>query len=121
MENDVYSFGLILLGLISKHVHEHIPFFSTYNRQTICEWAIEEFKRSNSNYSSNSLAHKTFMEEVGFCGDFATKITEVAMRCLHDFHQRPSMKFFVRLLENYDCITSSGLDYVDGIASDIFL
>ncbi|XP_060970820.1 cysteine-rich receptor-like protein kinase 24 isoform X5 [Cannabis sativa] len=84
--SDVFSFGVILLGLISTRVlglerPKLIP------DNVIHIWAKNEYK------PNCSLVHKSLTEDWGYHGEDGSTITEVGMRCIEFFPtNRPAMK-----------------------------
>ncbi|PON54983.1 Tyrosine-protein kinase [Trema orientale] len=93
---DVFSFGVILLGLISKRVldlekldrPEEIP------NNLVQFWAKNEYR------PNCSLVHKSLREDWGYNPQDGGAITEMGMRCIEFFPMnRPTMKDVVKCLE----------------------
>ncbi|KAE8038684.1 hypothetical protein FH972_011165 [Carpinus fangiana] len=94
---EVFSFGIILLGLISKGIAD---LEEQENPDLILDhllhsWAKMEYK------PHCSLAHKTLQEDWGYLAEDGTAITELGMHCIEFFPvNRPSMEDVVERLES---------------------
>ncbi|XP_065848710.1 uncharacterized protein [Euphorbia lathyris] len=96
---DVFSYGVLLLSLISKRIHKddgdctNVPF--------VYEWAKNEHKQQNSagwfgNFKS-SLVHRSLELGPDFNFSDAIGITNLAMLCVeYDPQKRPTMKRVVK-------------------------
>nr|XP_015895575.1 probable serine/threonine-protein kinase PBL11 isoform X1 [Ziziphus jujuba var. spinosa] len=91
--HDVFSYGNILLGLISKQVTD---IYDDFMMDFIAhEWARKEYK------PKCSLVHPSLVKDSGFHADDGIAITELGMRCIDlDMESRPSMKDIVKSLED---------------------
>lgn len=100
-ECDVFSYGVVLLNLISKRI------ITEEDRENetpyVYEWADEEYEThlTSAGSSEFSLAHPSLEADVGFESTDAHKVTELAMQCVQpERYSRPTMKQVVkRLLE----------------------
>lgn len=102
MEGDVFSFGSVLLELISKQT------FSTTGADTISQWA----EQNRSNQGNCSLADSSFVGDIGFSAYSAASITEMAMQCVKSKPRlRPSMKEVVKFLGACKSLTNDGDDF----------
>ncbi|KAM1745108.1 hypothetical protein ACFX11_011907 [Malus domestica] len=93
---DVYSFGVILLGLIAKRGFElesvEEPQLGLDN--LVQYWAKKEYK------PNCSLVHGGLQEDWSYVVEDGTAITELGMRCVEFFPtNRPTMKNVVESLE----------------------
>ncbi|XP_060669162.1 probable serine/threonine-protein kinase PBL11 [Ziziphus jujuba] len=91
--HDVFSYGNILLGLISKQVTN---IYDDFMMDFIAhEWARKEYK------PKCSLVHPSLVKDSGFHADDGIAITELGMRCIDlEMDCRPSMKDTVKSLED---------------------
>ncbi|BFG16090.1 hypothetical protein CerSpe_023640 [Prunus speciosa] len=93
---DVFSFGVILLGLIAKRGFEpecvekpHLGLDCL-----VQFWAKKEYK------PNGSLVHRSLQEDWGYVDEDGLAITELGMRCVEFFpRNRPTIKKAVELLE----------------------
>ncbi|XP_050208454.1 uncharacterized protein LOC126657740 isoform X2 [Mercurialis annua] len=97
---DVFSFGVLILSLISKRVCKDIR-----DSSPVYEWAREEYKSKSSSInfgkSQSSLVHQSLESGPEFYFSDAITITKLAMRCVqHDPQKRPKMKKVVGCLRN---------------------
>ncbi|XP_073157595.1 probable serine/threonine-protein kinase PBL7 [Henckelia pumila] len=84
-KQDVFSYGVILLGLITKRIHTeedqqaHLPF--------VHEWARREHEASQSDSDMKafrrSLVHESLTNDPDFDSDDGVEITAMAMKCMH--------------------------------------
>lgn len=94
---EVFSFGIILLGLISKGISD---LEEQENPDLILDhmlhsWAKMEYK------PHCSLAHKTLQEDWGYLAEDGTAITELGMHCIEFVPlNRPSMEDVLERLES---------------------
>ncbi|GMN49258.1 hypothetical protein TIFTF001_018414 [Ficus carica] len=95
--SDVFSFGVILLGLISRRVLD----LEKVNRP---EFVIDSLVHcwARNEYRPNcSLAHKSLVEDWGYNSEDGTTITEIGIRCTEFFPKnRPTMKGVVERLKS---------------------
>ncbi|KAF5446211.1 hypothetical protein F2P56_031853 [Juglans regia] len=94
---EVYSFGVILLGLIAKRISEwdkqEQPDRVLENLLHV--WAKMEYK------PQSSLVHKSLQEDWGYHAADGIAITELGMHCIEFFPlNRPTMEDVVKRLEN---------------------
>ncbi|XP_060669277.1 receptor protein kinase-like protein At4g34220 [Ziziphus jujuba] len=91
--HDVFSYGNILLGLISKQVTD---IYDDFMMDFIAhEWARKEYK------PKCSLVHPSLVKDSGCHADDGIAITELGMRCIDlEMECRPSMKDIVKSLED---------------------
>lgn len=92
----MYSFGVILLGLIAKRGFEpesvEKPHLGLDN--LVQYWAKKEYK------PNCSLVHSSLQEDWSYVVEDGTAITELGMRCVEFFPtNRPTMKNVVESLE----------------------
>jgi hypothetical protein len=98
MSCEVFSFGIILLGLIAKGIsdlekQENDP--DLILDHLLHSWAKNEYK------PHCSLVHKTLQEDWGYLAEDGTAITELGMQCIEFFPvNRPSMEDVVDRLES---------------------
>ncbi|WCJ42477.1 Receptor-like protein kinase [Euphorbia peplus] len=97
---DVYSYGVVLLSLLSKRTYKHdddYPAVSLAN-----ELAKNELRQCNSvacfgKKFKSSLLHESLERESDLHSSDAFKITKLALRCMiYDPQKRPSMSEVVR-------------------------
>ncbi|KAJ4837417.1 hypothetical protein Tsubulata_022498 [Turnera subulata] len=90
---DVFSYGVLLLQLVSKVVD--LEEVGNINKQTIFDWAWREFKsqKSRSSKLNFSLIHPSLESDPLFNCDDGIKFTKLALQCVHnDPRKRPSME-----------------------------
>ncbi|XP_050119694.1 probable serine/threonine-protein kinase PBL15 isoform X2 [Malus sylvestris] len=93
---DVYSFGVILLGLIAKRGFglESVEEPQLGLDNLVQYWAKKEYK------PNCSLVHRGLQEDWSYVVEDGTAITELGMRCVEFFPtNRPTMKNVVESLE----------------------
>ncbi|KAM7528752.1 hypothetical protein LguiB_032162 [Lonicera macranthoides] len=93
--SDVFSFGLILLGLIAKRVDLKED-LEKRKYQRLNKWATEVYKHGCS------LVHPNLREDKDFEESDGIKLTELAMCCIQveKAEERPAMTQVVKSLEN---------------------
>ncbi|EXB40298.1 Serine/threonine-protein kinase BIK1 [Morus notabilis] len=94
---DVFSFGVVLLGLISKRVFDaeklDKPGYILDN--LVHCWAKKEYR------PNCSLVHKSLIEDWGYNPEDGATITEIGIRCTEFFpRNRPTMKGVVEHLQS---------------------
>lgn len=106
-KSDVYAFGIILLGLISKRVYDPEKSPDVTCNPLLNKWAESEYKPNKSilgfRKSKNkcSLVHHNFEEDQAYYSIDGPKITDLAMQCVDFWHMdRPTMKQVVDCLLN---------------------
>ena len=101
--DDIFAYGIILLGLISKRVYERD---SDKREETndlgIYGWAEKEYRPrhldSVFHQPKISLVHRALKAHPTFDFDDGLKVTSIAMRCVGPGCQRPRMKGVVNCL-----------------------
>ncbi|KAJ4830202.1 hypothetical protein Tsubulata_050948 [Turnera subulata] len=90
---DVFSFGVVLLGLITNKVYTEEDF--TSGKPSVHEWAWGEYRQQQSDSGKHniSLVHANIESELLFNSRDGIKLTNLAMRCVeYDPLKRPTMK-----------------------------
>ncbi|KAJ4837419.1 hypothetical protein Tsubulata_022502 [Turnera subulata] len=90
---DVFSYGVLLLQLVSKVVDPKEV--GTCDKQTIFDWAWGEYEsqKFGSNINNFSLVHPNLESNPLFDCIDGVKVTKLALRCVHnDPQKRPSME-----------------------------
>lgn len=93
----MFSFGVILLGLISKRVLdlEKLDRPESILDSMVQFWAKKEYR------PNCSLVHKSLKEDWGYHTQDGSAITEMGMRCIEIFPmKRPTMKDVVENLKS---------------------
>uniref|UniRef100_A0A5B7AGM8 Protein kinase domain-containing protein n=1 Tax=Davidia involucrata TaxID=16924 RepID=A0A5B7AGM8_DAVIN len=100
-KNDVFAFGIVLLGLIAKRV------FTEEDRKAraprVHQWAQNVYESSESDtgikLSKRSLVHGSLEAEPGFFSTDGANITRLAMQCVEYYPEyRPTMEKVVKHL-----------------------
>ena len=95
-ETEVFSYGVVLLGLIAKRVLGETKLERSKPDAFADIWAWEEYKK----HKSKSLVHKSLVMDPFFDARDGVKITKLAMRCVEYFpEKRPTMKEVVCCLQ----------------------
>ncbi|OMO91739.1 hypothetical protein CCACVL1_07038 [Corchorus capsularis] len=85
-EMDVFSFGVILIGLIAKKVfivEDHSALIGLDLHSLVDWWAIKEYERRKSVSGENaSLVHQTLEADGDFEYADGVEVTKLAMECL---------------------------------------
>lgn len=92
----MFSFGVILLGLIAKRGFEPVCVENPHLGLDclVQYWAKKEYK------PNGSLVHRSLQEDWGYVDEDGLAITELGMRCVEFFpRNRPTIKKAVELLE----------------------
>ncbi|KAH9616397.1 hypothetical protein KSS87_019625 [Heliosperma pusillum] len=130
-DSDVYRFGLVLLGLISKRVHR-CPNgrYHTSECRTMSQWAMmqeqDRYISSSLCKSQIPLVHTNLMDDSSYDIADGLKITRLAMRCLGTTESMPSMYAIVKYLcklrvvrENWDVLNCDNVigEYLNVLAT----
>ncbi|KAK7840526.1 serine/threonine-protein kinase bik1 [Quercus suber] len=100
--SEVFSFGVILLGLIAKRTCELEKPDIVLDR-LLHVWAKKEYK------PQCSLVHKSLQEDWGYHAEDGIAITELGMCCIEFFpRNRPTMKDVVERLESLHILQRLG-------------
>ncbi|KAM7466154.1 hypothetical protein LguiB_013716 [Lonicera macranthoides] len=93
--SDVFSYGVILLGLIAKRVDLKED-LEKRKHQKLYQWATKVYEHECS------LVHPNLREDKGFEESDGIALTELAMRCIQvkNVEERPTMSQVVKSLEN---------------------
>ncbi|KAM7462137.1 hypothetical protein LguiA_030258 [Lonicera macranthoides] len=93
--SNVFSYGLILLGLIAKRVDLKED-LATLNYETLDEWAYKVYE------PQCLLVHTDLRDDKDFDKSDGIALTELAMRCIQEDNakERPTMSQVVKSLEN---------------------
>lgn len=91
----MFSYGLLLLGLIAKRVDLKEDLV-TLNYETLDEWAYKVDE------PQCSLVHTELRDDKDFDKSDGIALTELAMRCIQEDNakERPTMSQVVKSLEN---------------------
>ncbi|KAK2969315.1 hypothetical protein RJ640_030856 [Escallonia rubra] len=90
---DVFSYGVILLGLIAKRVHVKKKWVTEWGK-LVDDWAWKQYK------PGCSLVHGSLEDDLSYRVDDGLVITELAMRCVEELPgKRPTMESVVKSLE----------------------
>ncbi|KAJ4839660.1 hypothetical protein Tsubulata_026455 [Turnera subulata] len=106
---DVFSFGVVLLGLITNKVYAEEDF--TSGKPSVHEWAWGEYRQQQSDHGKQnfSLVHANIESELLFCSRDGIKLTNLAMRCVeYDPLKRPTMKQVVSYLLKLQIVQDHG-------------
>ncbi|KAJ4825249.1 hypothetical protein Tsubulata_043748, partial [Turnera subulata] len=106
---DVFSFGVVLLGLITNKVYTEEDF--TSGKPSVHEWAWGEYRQQQSHSSKHniSLVHANIESELLFYPRDGTKLTNLAMQCVeYDPLKRPTMKQVVSYLLKLEIVQGHG-------------
>ncbi|KAJ4847892.1 hypothetical protein Tsubulata_011623 [Turnera subulata] len=106
---DVFSFGVVLLGLITNNVYTEEDF--TSGKPSVHEWAWGEYRQQQSHSSKHniSLVHSNIESEPLFYSRDGIKLTNLAMRCVeYDPLKRPTMKQVVSYLLKLQIVQGHG-------------
>lgn len=88
--HDVYSYGVLLLGLVAKMAVTWTGEKSTF----VDDWASEKYN------PGCSLVHESLVEDPGFYESDGRSITELGMSCIEfELDKRPSMINVIKSLE----------------------
>nr|POF21956.1 putative receptor-like protein kinase [Quercus suber] len=84
--HDVFSFGVVLMGLIAKRIVDEKDTWKTF----VYLWGWKQYR------PNRSLVHESLVEDPGYYASDGIMITELAMRCIQmELDKRPSMKDIV--------------------------
>ncbi|XP_031378688.1 uncharacterized protein LOC116194106 isoform X2 [Punica granatum] len=110
-KSDVFAYGVILLGLITKRV------YSEHDRLTrspfIYDWAWAQHDAWNSDIwgflsSKFSLVHQSLQVDPLFKRGDGVKLTKLAMQCVNfDPHKRPTMRRVVSSLKKMHIVENN--------------
>ncbi|KAJ4847875.1 hypothetical protein Tsubulata_011599 [Turnera subulata] len=106
---DIFSFGVVLLGLITNNVYTEEDF--TSGKPSVHEWAWGEYRQqqSHSRKQNISLVHANIESEPLFYARDGIKLTNLAMRCVeYDPLKRPTMKQVVSYLLKLQIVQGHG-------------
>lgn len=118
-KGDVFAFGVVLLGLITKKVIYDPENIKSFDKTCLHKWAHEKYRGKNKSVmqrfgksimrhigkSKRSLVDHDFEEEEGFYSRDGSKITKLAMRCVNYCRlKRPTMEEVVDCLLDLDVI-----------------
>ncbi|XP_058225709.1 L-type lectin-domain containing receptor kinase VIII.2-like isoform X2 [Rhododendron vialii] len=131
-KTDVFAYGAVLLGLITKTVYDGEEHFRLGLEHLICFWAWVEYnKKPKSKFllfrskkdikeiartywgvykerKSKSLVHESLRSDPSFDAGDGVEITKLAIRCVQrSLEQRPTMKQVVSCLKNLKCFGDS--------------
>ncbi|KAJ4839795.1 hypothetical protein Tsubulata_036895, partial [Turnera subulata] len=90
---DIFSFGVVLLGVITNKVYSEEDF--TSGKPSVHEWAWGEYRQqqSDSGKQNISLVHASIESELLFYSRDGIKLTNLALRCVeYDPLKRPTVK-----------------------------
>lgn len=97
--HDVFSYGVVLLGLITKRIVDKEDTLKTL----VYRWAWKHYR------PNRYLVHESLVEDPGFYASDGIMITELAMRCIQiELDKRPSMKDVVKRLEGLQAVQLHG-------------
>ena len=97
--HDVFSYGVVLLGLITKRIVDKEDTLNTL----VYRWAWWQYR------PNRYLVHESLVEDPGFYASDGIMITELAMRCIQrELDKRPTMKDVVKLLEGLQAVQLYG-------------
>ena len=100
--SDVYAYGCVLLGLISKKIYtEDVKNGSTL----VTEWATEQYdtetSKGGSVRSRFSLVDSGLVKDPDYYTSDGVELTKLALQCIDmDSYERPTMSQVVRRLLN---------------------
>ncbi|GKU96438.1 hypothetical protein SLEP1_g9674 [Rubroshorea leprosula] len=105
--SDVFSFGVVLIGLISKRVCTEEE--AELGEPFLYEWLNSQYneKTSDSGFDKTkfSIVHESLKGDPGFCASDGVAITKLAMQCVEeDKYDRPTMKQVVKQLLNLSIV-----------------
>ncbi|KAJ4839798.1 hypothetical protein Tsubulata_036898 [Turnera subulata] len=106
---DIFSFGVVLLGLITNNVYTEEDF--TSGKPSVHEWAWGEYRQqqSHSGKQNISLVHANIESEPLFYSRDGIELTNLAMRCVeYDPLKRPTMKQVVSYLLKLQLVQGHG-------------
>ncbi|XP_050275167.1 probable serine/threonine-protein kinase PBL12 isoform X2 [Quercus robur] len=94
--HDVFSYGVVLLGLITKRI---VDMENIQTTTLVYRWAWRQYR------PNRYLVHESLVEDPGFYASDGIMITELAMRCIQrELDKRPSMKDVVKRLEGLQAL-----------------
>ena len=109
--HDVFSYGVVLLGLITKRIVDKEDTLKTL----VYRWAWKHYR------PNRYLVHESLVEDTGFYASDGIMITELAMRCIQiELDKRPSMKDVVKRLEGLQAVQLYGNVKTDDTCTDQF-
>ncbi|KAK7841007.1 putative serine/threonine-protein kinase pbl10 [Quercus suber] len=98
--HDVFSYGVVLLGLITKRI---VDIENIRTTTLVYRWAWRQYR------PNRYLVHESLVEDPGFYASDGISITELAMRCIQrELDKRPSMKDVVKRLEGLQAVQLHG-------------
>ena len=98
--HDVFSYGVVLLGLITKRI---VDMENIQTTTLVYRWAWRQY------IPNRYLVHESLVEDPGFYASDGIMITELAMRCIQrELDKRPSMKDVVKRLEGLQAVQLYG-------------
>ncbi|XP_030961180.1 probable serine/threonine-protein kinase PBL12 [Quercus lobata] len=98
--HDVFSYGVVLLGLITKRI---VDMENIQTTTLVYRWAWRQYR------PNRYLVHESLVEDPGFYASDGIMITELAMRCIQrELDKRPSMKDVVKRLEGLQAVQLHG-------------
>ncbi|XP_055959662.1 probable inactive leucine-rich repeat receptor-like protein kinase At3g03770 isoform X2 [Mercurialis annua] len=105
--SDVYAYGCVLLGLISKKVYteEDVKNGSVYVSDSAIAYYDEEKSKARFNQARFSLVERKLSEDGDHFARDGAELTRLALQCVAlDLFERPSMKQVVKRLLNLQVV-----------------
>ncbi|GLT86885.1 hypothetical protein SLE2022_049950 [Rubroshorea leprosula] len=107
--SDVFSFGIVLIGLVSKRVCTEEEEAS--GEPFLDEWLNSQYDEKTSELGFDktqfSIVHESLKGDPGFCSNDGVAITKLAMQCVKGKFDRPTMKQVVKQLLNLSIVRNN--------------